>query len=110
MAKKVSPSSAKADQPGLLNQAGEILSHIVDKISDAKDSVGEFVSTEVVFVKKAAKKIARKVKKAIKKTPAKRAVKRAARKLTKKAAPRKKTVSKSVKKSARKVGSKTRRK
>lgn len=117
MAKKSSVNStAKTDQPGLFDQAGEALGHIGEKISDAKDSVVDFVSTEVVLVRKAAKKIARKVKKAVKKTPAKKApvkkaaVKKAVRKVGKKAAPKKKAAKKPVKKSARKAAPKKKRK
>ena len=45
-------------------------------MADAKDSVLDFVSDEVVVVKKAAKKIVKKVKKAVKKTPVKKAAKK----------------------------------
>ncbi|HZZ76418.1 MAG TPA: hypothetical protein VFE04_10845, partial [Puia sp.] len=64
MDKKI-PASPSTEQSTLFNQAGEILSTVGHKISDAKDSVTSFVRDEAAVVKKAARKIVRKVKKAV---------------------------------------------
>src|ERR1700738_1274355 len=101
MDKKI-PATTSKEQHSLFDQAGEILSGIGHKISDAKDNVVGFVTDEIVVVKKEAKKIAKKIKKAVKKSPAKKV----AKKVAKKAAPKKKAVKKAVKKIVRKAPAK----
>jgi DNA-binding protein HU-beta len=97
---KKTPAAPSAEQPSLFDKAGEVLSGIGHKISDAKDSVTSFVKDEAVVVKKATKKIARIIKKAVKKAPVKKALAKKA--AAKKVVPKKKVVKKAAPKKAAK--------
>ena len=98
------PAAPAAEQPSFIEHAGEILSGIGHKISDAKDSVASFIKDEAVVVKKAARKIAKKVKKAVKKSPVKKVAPK--KKVVKKVAAKKAALKKVVKKAAKKVAPK----
>ena len=101
---KKKPATKKVNEnenKSMFRQAGEMIGTLGAQIIQAKDSLVDFVSDEVVVAKKATDKMANKVKKVFKKKPLKKAVK----KVVKKA---KKTVKKvPLKKPAKKIAKKS---